>query len=83
MEISVNDTRSIDPDELNQIPWLTNSIRSYIATASTLEKGNDDLISRTELDMHANVAVVRRNAYILSYTGATAEVNNFTPNLQH
>ena len=72
MEISENDTISIEPDELNQIPWLTDSIRSYIATASTLKKGNDDLISRIELDTHANMAVVGRNAYILSYTGATA-----------
>ena len=71
MEISANDTRSIELDELNQISWLTDSIRSYIATASTLEKGNGDLISRTELDTHANMAVVGRNAYILSYTGAT------------
>ena len=37
------------------------------------------MISRTELDKHANMAVVGRNAYILSYTGATAEVNAFTP----
>ena len=79
MEISANDTRSIEPDELNQIPWLTDSIRSYIAPASTLGKGNDDLISRTQLDMHVNMAVVGRNDYILSYTGATAEVNAFTP----
>ena len=58
---------------------MADSIRSYIATASTLEKGNDNLIIRTELDTHANMAVVGRNAYILSYTGATAEVNVFTP----
>ena len=74
MEISANDTRSIEPDELNQIPWLTDSIRSYIATASTLEKVNDALISRTELDTHANMAVVGRNAYILSFTYAVAPV---------
>ena len=64
---------------MNQIPWLTDSIRSYIAKASTLGKGNDNLISRTDLDTHANMAVVGINAYILSYTGATAEVNAFTP----
>ena len=64
---------------MNQIPWLTDSIRSYIAKASTLGKGNDNLISRTDLDTHANMAVVGINAYILSYTGARAEVNAFTP----
>ena len=79
MEISANDVKSIEPDELNQIPWLIDYIRSYTATSSTLGKGNDDLIRRTELDTHANMAAVGRNAYILSFTGATAEVNAFTP----
>lgn len=83
MEISASDTRSIEPDKLTQMPWLTDFIRSYISTASTLEKDNamsdDDLVSRTKLDSHANMAVVGKNAYVLSNTGASAEVNAFTP----
>ena len=36
-------------------------------------------MSRTDLDSHANMAVVGRHAYILSDTGRTADVNAFTP----
>ena len=35
--------------------------------------------SRTELDSHANVPVIRRNAYILSKIGETVDVAPFTP----
>ena len=35
--------------------------------------------SRTELDSHANMPVVGRNAYIISDTGRIADVNPFTP----
>jgi hypothetical protein len=35
--------------------------------------------SRTELDSHANMSVVGRNACIISDTGRVANVNPFTP----
>ena len=35
--------------------------------------------SRTDLDSHANMPVVGRNAYIISDTGRIADVNPFTP----
>ena len=35
--------------------------------------------SRTELDSHANMPVAGRNAYVISDTGQTAEVNAFSP----
>ena len=35
--------------------------------------------SRTELESHANMAVIGRHAYILAETGKTVEVNPFTP----
>jgi hypothetical protein len=38
-----------------------------------------DMISRTDLDSHANMPVVGRNAYIISSSGRFAEVNAFTP----
>ena len=38
-----------------------------------------DGISRTELDSHANMAVVGRNAYILAETEKDVEVSPFTP----
>ena len=39
----------------------------------------DEEESRTELDLHANIPVVGRNAYIMSDTGRIADVNPFTP----
>ena len=35
--------------------------------------------SRTELDSHANMAVVGRNSFVIEDTGRTADVNPFTP----
>ena len=35
--------------------------------------------SRTELDSHANMPAIRRNAYILSKIGETVDVAPFTP----
>ena len=40
---------------------------------------NTDEESRTELDSHANIAVIGRHAYILAETGKMVEVNLFTP----
>jgi hypothetical protein len=39
---------------------------------------DNDEPTRTELDSHANMPVVGRNAYIISDTGRVAEVNPFT-----
>jgi hypothetical protein len=38
----------------------------------------DEQDSRTELDSHANMPVVGRNAYIISDTGRVADVNAFS-----
>ena len=69
---------------------MTDAIRSQIETAFDLRKGNNDamdesgsnassMISRTELDTHVNIVVVKRNSYVLPHTGISAEVNSFTP----
>ena len=58
---------------------MTDKVRSYIAMASASSQGDDEIVSRTELDVHTNMALVGRNTYILSDTGATVEVNAFTP----
>jgi hypothetical protein len=42
------------------------------------EVGNDEH-SRAELDSHANMPVVGRNAYVISDTGKVADVSPFTP----
>ena len=57
---------------------MTDEIWPYIATASASSRSDDELVIRTELHTHANMAVVGKNAYILSDTGTTAEVNSFT-----
>ena len=38
-----------------------------------------DELSRTELDSHANMPVIGKNAYILSKIGETVDVAPFTP----
>ena len=35
--------------------------------------------SRTELDTHANMPVVGRNAFVVATTGETTDVSAFTP----
>ena len=79
MEILACDTRSIELDLIIGLPQMTDEIRYYIATASSSSQDDDELMSRTELYMHTNMAVVERHAYILKDTRMTAEVNAFTP----
>jgi hypothetical protein len=43
------------------------------------DKVGQDEHSRTELDSHANMPVVGRNAYVISDTGKVADVSPFTP----
>ena len=55
-----------------------NIVYSTILEGSeTIEDANE--LSRTELDSHANMPVVGRNAYILSKIGETVDVAPFTP----
>ena len=59
-------------------------IYSLISTRMVLaidvsEENDMEEESRTELDSHANMPVVGRNAYIISDTGRIANVNPFTP----
>ena len=46
------------------------------------ETREDDKSSRTDLDSHANMVVVGRNALIISNTGRTTEVSHFTPDYE-
>jgi hypothetical protein len=57
---------------------------AYMATIADVEVDGEDNMdvdegSRTELDSHANMPVVGRNAYIISDTGRVADVSPFTP----
>ena len=77
MKTSANHTRSTKLDKLSRTPWLTGAIMSYVKTAFAPKKDDDDdieesgsnassMISRTELDTHANMTVVGRNSRALS-----------------
>ena len=55
-----------------------NKVYSTILEGSeTMEDVNES--SRTELDRHAKMPVIGRNAYILSKIGETVDVAPFTP----
>ena len=59
-----------------------------VASAETSVSANDMMAdttnepTRTELDSHANMPVVGKNAYILAETGKTVDVSPFTPDYQ-
>ena len=73
------DTRFIEPDLIRGLPRMTDKVRSYIATASASSRGDDKIVSRDEIDMHTNMALVGKNTYILTDKGTTIEVNAFIP----
>jgi hypothetical protein len=55
-------------------------LRPAVVSSLDVSEENDmEESSRTELDSHANMPVVGRNAYIISDTGRLADVNPFTP----
>ena len=59
---------------------MCQSIYSLMATIMDVDvASNEDTESRTELDSHATMPVVRRNAFIIANTGRIAHVNPFTP----
>ncbi len=51
---------------------------SMVSAVDGSEENGMEEDSRTELDSHANMPVVGRNAYIISDTGRLADVNPFT-----
>ena len=54
---------------------IANTDRGYL-DVNAMEK---DGKSRTELDSHANMVVVRKNCYVIGLTGETMDVCPFTP----
>ena len=52
-----------------------------VSAVDVIEEDGIEVVesSRTELDSHANMPVVGKNAYIISDTGRVADVNPFTP----
>ena len=57
---------------------INNKLYSTILEASEIPQDVNES-SRTELDSHANMPVIGKNAYILSKIGETVEVAPFTP----
>ena len=60
----------------------TETTRSLGITIANVRTDANDIMpmdSRTELDSHANMAVIGHHAYILSTSDKMVEVNAFTP----
>ena len=58
---------------------FNNAIYNKLVAALDDAVMNSDEESRTELDSHANMAVIGKHTYILAETGKMVEVNPFTP----
>ena len=61
-------------------PHLQTYICSAISNPTSASKPSN-CISRTELDSHANMAVLGRNCFIFDYTGRSCNVSAFNPSL--
>ena len=62
----------------NYLVKLISVLVSNIAVGCSIQSVNNK-ISRTELDSHANMPVMGRDALVVSDTGRVMEVNPFTP----
>ena len=58
---------------------INNAIYNKLVAALDDSEMNTNEESRSELDSHANMAVIGKHAYILAETGKMVEVNPFTP----
>jgi hypothetical protein len=66
--------------KINVPDYIYSLISTEMVSALDVYEDNErEEESRTELDSHANMPVVGRNAYIISDTGRIADVNPFTP----
>jgi hypothetical protein len=81
-------TATLDPHERTQLYKIKVPFKIYtlLANAYGVDRNNtgtdDDEGSRTELDTHANMPVVGRNAHVISDTGKVADVSPFTPDYE-
>jgi len=62
----------------NYLVHLISVLVSDVAVGDSIQSVNNK-ISRTELDSHANMPVMGRDALVVSDTGRAMEVNPFTP----
>ena len=66
--------------KINVPDYIYSLISTTMVSAIDVSEETDvEEESRTELDSHANMPVVGRNAYVISDTGRIADVNPFTP----
>ncbi len=63
---------------------ISDALYSMIVSTSngTFEESTESTDSRTDLDSHANMPVVGKNAYIFRRTGKTAPVSAFSPDYE-
>jgi hypothetical protein len=84
------DNRTLNPGSVQEeqenklfkinVPNSTYSLlrTAVVSTLDVSEENDMEQSSRTELDSHANMPVVGRNAYVISDTERVADVNPFT-----
>ena len=70
--------RNLQPESTMWDPGDKTSARIASMVVASVD-GEQSQGSRTELDSHANMAVVGRNSFVIEDTGRTADVNPFTP----
>ena len=80
----INETLQPGPKPNNHVSSvLSDVLQATVSDLNAME--GDDLgadETRTELDSHANMAVIGRNAYILNNSGRTAQISPFTPDYE-
>lgn len=80
-------TEALQSDKNRYLFRGSATVCSLIAMSDAIDDemqdvGDGGTESRTELDSHANMPVVGRNAFILSETGCKAEVSAYTPDYE-
>jgi hypothetical protein len=80
---SVNTNRSVSESEPNihTTKLIISAVNSVQAIVSTTDGSQVTADPRTELDSHANMAVLGKHAYIFESTGKTCNVKPFTDDL--
>jgi hypothetical protein len=71
--------RNWDPGGRVRNKRLYDIVSSLGNANDSMSQDDESIGSRTELDSHANMPVVGRNAYVLAETGKTVDVSPYTP----
>ena len=78
----VQSPNEIQLNKINMNSYTYSRVYQHMMVSSIDVSEETSVTSRTELDSHANMPVVGRNAYVISDTGRIADVNPFTPDYE-